>query len=95
MSRLLDPDVLVAVTAATTAIGAWFGYLRTAARERERTARLRAAIEGAPPERRSEIIDSCSHLEASAAGHRSWAPARPRRIRRGAGDPPAEGVDVA
>ena len=92
MARLLGPDGLglliqaspiIAFTAVTTVIGAWFNYLRTRTRERERTARLKAAIEGAPPERRSEIIESCGRLEASGPGDRSWAPRAlpmPRRM---------------
>jgi len=110
MARLLGPEglgllaqtaPLLILTGATTAISAWFGYLRTVARERERTTRLRAAIDGAPPECRSDIIDSCGRLEASAAQRRWTPPAAPGRPRSRSGgrqparSPRSQGADVA
>ena len=46
---------------------AWscFGYLRLREYQRQRTLRLRIALDGVPPESRPEIIKSCSDLEGS------------------------------
>jgi hypothetical protein len=59
---------VVVLVSVTTAVTSWAAYLRTLASERERTARLRAAIDGVPPEWRSAIILACSRLEVGR-GH--------------------------
>lgn len=79
---LIQAGPILVLTSITTMACAWIGYLRTRVKQRECTRRLKAAIDGVPPEHRSGVIEACGHLEASAGEPRSPSRSVPAASRR-------------
>jgi hypothetical protein len=64
----------VLAIAGTAAWRIWMAYRTTVIQEKERTSRMSAAINGASPAHRPDIIRACSLLEGTAPGSPTATP---------------------
>jgi hypothetical protein len=76
----VDPSIqIILVLALPGSIGlkVWLVYRLTVVKERGRTERLNAAIDGVSPDHRSEIIRACGALENGDSATNGQKPHRP------------------